>query len=329
MIPIDHLTLVISTGLPPLMDTLDLVAEGAGFYRDEGLVVTKIFVNGAGEAAEVTSKRGGDLCPIGIEPLFSGYELGIRLQLFLSRLARYTYVLSVLDDSPIATLADFRGKTIGVHTLGTARMSGRMAVESALGSAGVGTDEYALEAIGFTDRALAALTSRRVDAAAFPLYELLPYQIAGANLRIFRHPVLEDIANTGFAAAPETIAEKADQFQRFSRAIVKASLLVHWNAPASARLMLEAEGSPFTGDDVRKYTQMLTLWQNELPARDPASRRIGEIPPEGVERYIRLLAEFGIISDPIPVAAILTDQFVDGANDFDRAALERFALGLH
>ncbi len=245
------------------MDTLDLVAEGAGFYRDEGLVVTKIFVNGAGEAADVTSKRGGDLCPIGIEPLFSGYELGIRLQLFLSRLARYTYVLSVLDDSPIATLAD-----------------------------------------------------------------LLPYQIAGAKLRIFRHPVLEDIANTGFAAAPETIAEKADQLQRFSRAIVKASLLVHWNAPASARLMLEAEGSPFTGEDVRNYTQMLTLWQNELPARDPASRRIGEIPPEGVERYIRLLAEFGIISDPIPVAAILTDQFVDGANAFDRAALERFALGL-
>ena len=30
----DTLIVVLGTGLPPLMDTLNLVAEGAGFFRD-------------------------------------------------------------------------------------------------------------------------------------------------------------------------------------------------------------------------------------------------------------------------------------------------------
>jgi NitT/TauT family transport system substrate-binding protein len=310
------------------MDTLDLVAQGAGFYRAEDLAVTKMFVSGAAEAADVVSSGNGDICPIGIEPLLTGYERGIDLRFFLARMARYTYVLAVLDDSPIATLDDFRGARIGVHTLGAAKLSGQTAVETALASAGLTTSDYSLAVIGFTDRALAELTSRRVDAAAFPFYELIPYQIAGTKLRTFRHPTLMDVPNAGYAASPATIRTRGGALGRFSRAIVKAALLVRLNPAASARLMLEAQGSPFTREDVSRYAQMLTLWQDELPARDPSNPRIGAISPEGLERYSRVLAENGITSGAVPVSAILTEQFIATANDFDRSTIEALAREL-
>ena len=48
-----------------------------------------------------------------------GYDKGLRLQLIFADDPRYTYVLGVLDDSPIRSLADFKGKEIGVTNAGS------------------------------------------------------------------------------------------------------------------------------------------------------------------------------------------------------------------
>ncbi len=324
----DELSFVISSSVPPLMDTLDLVAEGAGLYRAERLRVRKVFVDGVTEAADIVSRGEGDLCPIGLEPVQTGYERGVGLQMFMARMGTYTYVLAVLEKSPIRTLEDFRGATIGIHQIGARPLSGQVAVETALAAVGLVKGEYALEAIGFTDVALAALTSGRVSAAAFPFYELIPYQIGGTALRTFRHPVLKDVINAGYAAAPATIAARGDALARFSRAIAKAALLVRWVPDAAARVMLEALGRPFADADVALYARMFALWQTELPAWDEKSPRIGFIAPEGVARYCRVIAEYGLTRDVVPVDAILTNRFNDEANAFDRAELRAFATTL-
>ena len=54
---------------------------------------------------------------------------------------------------------------------------------------------------------------------------MLPFMVAGTKLRIFRHPTME-VPNSGYAAAPSVIAAKGDALKHFSRAIVKAALLV-------------------------------------------------------------------------------------------------------
>jgi NitT/TauT family transport system substrate-binding protein len=301
------------------MDTLDLVAEGAGFYRDEGLAVEKVLVSGVTEAAEIVASGAGDICPIGIEPVMTGYERGVALQVFLARMGTYTYVLAVLDDSPIRTLADFRGAKVGVHQLGAVPLSGQTAAETMLATAGLRRGD---------DYELAELTSRRVAAAAFPFYELFPYVVGGTKLRTFRHPELADVVNAGYAASPATIASRGDALARFSRAIVKAALLVRWVPEPTARVMLRTVGAPFTERDVAVYAEMFELWQNELPARDPANPRIGYIDPAGVERYCRLIAGYGLTNSVVPVQAILTNQFIAFANTFDRPALEAHARTL-
>jgi NitT/TauT family transport system substrate-binding protein len=319
----DALSVVRDGKTPPLMNALNLIAEGAGYYREESLRVANVLSNGAPEARRICSSGAGDICPVGIEPLVSEYGDGIHLKLFLARASKFGYVIGVPEDSPIKTLADFKGKKIGVHS--TTGASGVFTTQSALSVAGLKPADYELVTIGMDDDAIGKLRSGQVAAAALPFYELIPFMVAGLNLRILRHPSLGQYANAGYASAPSVIAAKEDALRRFSRAIVKASLLVRYNPAAAARALLVGDGKPFTDADLGRKTRELTFWEDDLPAADPANRRIGEISLAGMQAYIRLMTDAGIAGTALPASQVVTDQFVEFANNFDRKSMEQSA----
>lgn len=306
------------------MNALNLIAEGAGFYKDEHLKISSILSKGSLDAVQICSNGKGDICPIGIEPLVTEYDDGVRLKMFLARASRFGYVIGVPEDSPIKTPADFRGKKIGVHAI--AGPSGGVAVQSALWEAArLKPSDYELVTVGYDDQALGALTSGKVEAAALPLYELIPFMVSDTKLRIFRHPTLADVANAGFSAAPSVIAAKADALQRLSRAIVKASLLVRYNPAAAARALLTASGHPFGDADLQRKTAELTAWEDDLPAANPNNPRIGATSMSGTQAYIQLMKDAGVTKTAIPAAQVVTDQFIEFANHFDRKSFEKYA----
>ena len=324
----DTLSLVLGVKTPALMNTLNLVAAGAGFYRQQHLTVLRSSTDGALEAAEACSSGRIDICPLGIEPPIINYADGIRLKMFLARASKFAYVIAVPEDSAIRTLADLKGRKIGVHVINAAA-SGVFTTTSTLSLAGLKPSDYTLVPIGYEDVAADALASGTVAAAAFPYYEFIPFIVAGRRLRIFEHPTLKDMANTGYAAAPAVLAAKANPLRRFCRAIVEAALFVHYNPAAAARLMLVADGKPFGESDVERTTAELNAWQDNLPAADPGSRRIGAISETGVKRYIELLAAAGLIQVPMPASEIVTNEFIEFANDFDHTQLEKLAKSMH
>jgi ABC-type nitrate/sulfonate/bicarbonate transport system substrate-binding protein len=136
---------------------------------------------------------------------------------------------------------------------------------------------------------------------------------------------LGEYANAGYAAAPSVIAEKEDALKRFSRAIVKASLLVQYNPAAGARALLVADGKPFGEAELKRKTAELTFWKQDLPAADPSNKRIGAISLKGMQAYIQLMKDAGIIKEAIPAELVVTDQFIEFANGVDRKAAEQFA----
>jgi len=322
------LSVVLGAHTPALMNTLNIIAERAGFYRDEGLTVSKVLVSGALEAAQRCSGGQGDICPIGIEPLLTNYSDGIRLKMFLSRASKFSYVIAVPEDSPIRRLADFRGKSIGVHVI-TAAASGVFTTQSALAVAGLKPTDYTLVPIGYENDAANAIASGKVAGAAFPYYEFIPLMVSGRKFRIFYHPVFKDVPNAGYAASPAVMAAKGDALKAFSRAIVKASLLVHYNAAAAARMLLTEDGKPFTDEELQRETAELNAWQSDLPASDPDSKRIGALSVTGMQRYIQLLADAGVTKSVIPASEVVTEDYVTFANHFDHAALEQYARSLH
>ena len=319
----DPLSVILGDKTPPLMNSLNLIAQGAGFYRDEHLQVTTILVDGTDKVMDACTSVSADICPIGIEAAITAYGQGKQLKMFLTRASKFGYVLTALEDSPIKSLADFRGKSIGVHTLTGA--SPVLTTRSALATVGLGPMDYTLVGIGMSDSAASAIASGKVQAAALPLYELIPYIVGGMKLRIWHHPTLGSAANAGYLAAPSVLTAKHDAIGRFSRAIVKASLLIHYHPDLAAHAMLTAVGKPFTPDDVQRRTAELNAWQDDLPAADPDSRRIGAPSLPVMQRYLQLLKDAGAVTTVIPVADVATDEFVAFSNDFDRTRIKNFA----
>lgn len=319
----DSLSVARDAHTPPLMNALNLIAQGAGYYKQAHLSVTALLTHGSLEALQACSSGEADICPIGIEPVISRRDEGIHLKMFLSRASKFGYVIAVPQDSPIKTLADFKGKTLGVHS--SSGTSGVAATTSSLSVAGLKSTDYKLVTIGLESQAMDALAAGKADAAALPLYELIPFMVSGTKLRILRHPTLGQFANAGYAASAREMATKKSALQRFSRAIVKASLLIHYNPKAAARALLTADGKPVDDASVQAKTAELEAWQEDLPASDPDNKRIGEISMRGMQAYIQLLADAGAIKAAIPVSDVVTEAFIPYANHFDRKAFVKSA----
>lgn len=322
----DALSVILAKRTPPLMNALNLVAEGAGFYREEGLRVTTRLTDEAIETLTSCASAQSDICPMPIEPMLEHYDDGMRMRMFLSSAQTFTVVIAVPRDSPVRTLADLKGKAIGVHLATGA--AGVFPTQSALAAAGVAPGETTMVTVGMNQQAIDALASGKVAALGLPMYELVPFIAAGAKLRIFRHPSLGYVANGGYASTPSVIAAKSDALGRFSRAIVKASLLIRYNPGAAARAMLTARGAAFTDADVSRVAGDLTAWEDDLPGSDPRNPRIGEIKPDDIGRYIQLLAQAGVMKRAIPASEFVTDRFIPVANDFDHKVFEQRARSM-
>jgi NitT/TauT family transport system substrate-binding protein len=314
----DTLNVIGASSTSGFFEVLDHVADRAGFFKAEHLIVHKEYINGAAPTAQLAASGKADIASCAIEPLIFGYAKGLRLQFFFGEDPQYVFGLGVLDDSPIRTLADFKGKTIGEATLGS---GGEVGTISMLEGAGLSRSDFSFVAIGFGATALAAVRQGQVAGSAEPTAELsLEAAAGGVKWRIFRHPVLKDIGTYGFSATPATIAAKGDQLKRFSRAIAKAALLTRVNPQLAARYFLEGAGQKVTDDALKAEVQTLELSQGDLAGADPANPRLGYMSLTGIGVYTKFFTDNGLTAQTVPASAIVTNQFIAAANDFDHKA---------
>jgi ABC-type nitrate/sulfonate/bicarbonate transport system substrate-binding protein len=323
----ESLSIIAGSSAPGIFDILEIVAAGAGYYQAEHLTVTKDYASSASTAAQLVSVGKADVASLSAEPVLTGYEKGLRLQFFLSRQARYSYVMAVTSDSPIRLIADFKNAQIGETNIGSAS---EVSARSMLAGAGLTPSDYTFVPIGTGAVGLTAITAHRVGGLSLPYLEIVNDTVVGhLSFRVFRHPILKDIGNVGYAGLPATLAAKADALKHFSRAIVKAALFVRVNPAGAARLYLQGTQQQVTPDALATMTKVLTLLEDDLPAADPSNKRIGAMSIQGLSLYSKFLVDAGFAHQTVTGSAVATDQFIGFANDFDHKALIAQAKSVH
>jgi NitT/TauT family transport system substrate-binding protein len=321
----DTLNVMGASSTAGFFEVLDHVADQAGFYKEAGLIVNKQYASPGTDAQLVASGK-ADMASLAFEPIVQGYEKGLKLQYFLGTDPHFVNVMGVLDDSPIKTLADFKGADIGEASPAS---PAETTANAMLAGAGLKKTDYTYVTIGFGAQALAAMQSKKVAGAVLPAGEFILEEVGGnVKFRIFREPILDDIGTYGFAATAATIQNKADQLRRFSRAMVKASILIRENPRLAARYFLQGSGSKVTDDAVDRETRVLQLSVGNLMGQDPASTTIGYMPIRGMEIYCRFLAANGVTNALVPATAVVTNQFIAYANDFDHKAFVAYVKTL-
>jgi NitT/TauT family transport system substrate-binding protein len=260
------------------------------------------------------------VCATSIEPTILGYDKGVRLQVFFSRVHRYEYVLAVLDDSPVRTLADFKGKDIGEPNAGSTT---EVSANDMLSGAGLKKSDYHFVPVGIAAQALSAVLSHRVAGLSTDAVALAgDAAVAHLKFRLFRDPILDSIPNASFEARPDVIATKGDLLRRYTRALVKAALLIRENVPLAARYALMGENitTGITPEALQTEITVLNALQNNLVGADPSNARIGYTPINGIALYCQFLFNAGLTSTLVPAPAVVTNQFISDANDFDKHA---------
>jgi NitT/TauT family transport system substrate-binding protein len=302
---------------------VDDTALFGGFFKEEHLDVTIQYKNRPGQVAtalagsQFVASGAADVATTTLEPVLQNYGTGLHLQAFFARDPQYEFVLAVLEDSPIKTLADFKGAKIGEITAhGTSEI-----LTAALAGAGVKRSDFTYVPIGQGESAIAALAAKKVDGAAFPFVELASYEVkAHLKFRYLWDPLTKDISDASYSATPATIAAKPELLARFARAIVKASIVVRENPKVAARYFLQGSGIPITEQSLRDETALLELIKDQLPGVDPLSKKIGAISLRGVDVYSKYLFDNGVTTQIVPASILATNRFIAAANDFDHKA---------
>ena len=311
---------------PDLSNILNLIAEQVGFFKEEGLQVEVRFSTGGPQATQITASGGADVGQVTQEPAIEGYDKGIRGKMFYTQFTRLIYHVAVPADSAIQSIADLTGKKIGVSNMASASL---VVARSALRHHKVPIEGDTFRPVGLGDGAVAALRTGQVQALSMWTAAYASMMRAGISFRFLYHPTVAEIGSGGFFASDKVLAEKRDSLIKFARAQAKATIFVLENPEATLRLYWKSNpAGRGGGTDEEALKRGLIEMSTVRPvySREKlADKRYGFADMAGIQTYVDMFREEGVIARSIPATELVTNEFVEQINNFDVAKVRALA----
>ena len=194
---------------------------GVGFFADEGLDVEVFAVNGASTAVNLLATGQVQFTNHSNGGLFAGVGQGVPIISFMCQVPENYFAVAVLEDGPIKSVEQLKGKTIGVPSVGGGTFVMMKAVARQLGWDSAKDVEYI--AVGGGMPALDALRRDRVQALFLWSSPYAIFEAAGVKLRYFQP---DPLPQTGFTqvtnTSPQTIKDDPALVAAMSRALAKS-----------------------------------------------------------------------------------------------------------
>ena len=312
----------ISISLAPL-----IFARDAGYFEDEGLDVEILEFKGTGVLLpQIVAKRvdigypNPDALIISRQP---GKEhLPLKFFYDVTRVSGWEFVVPA--DSDIQTIADLKGKTLGVGAM----TWGNIPITTALLSEnGVG-DDIKMVPVGVGGPAFLALENGTVDALNLFDTQHATMEAAGTEIRrLDMGAKYTGLFSNSFIAHEDTLAEKPEVLAAFGRAFAKATVVCDENPEVCVKTFWEAypNQKPSEGTEEEKLASNVTVMTSRTAKFSDfqgGEELYGAFPREGWENFIEVLHTGGQLdSTEIDVDSLYTNDLVEQINDFDKAAL--------
>lgn len=318
-------TIVLSHGTMAVGEEVFLYAvpKAMGYFKDEGLDVTIQGASGGVQAGQVMASGKAQFITTLAEGILQMREQGANAVSILSLKNYNGYSVGVLPDSPIKSIMDLKGKTIGFPVAGGGTV---LMLNESLKEIGA-TPDYQSIVIGWGPGAAAAVQQKRVDGAVLwdAAYGLL--ENIGTKLRYIDLPIQNKIAGFTLASNDAFVKESPQQVEGFCRAVVKGLTFTLANKKAAIRMFFSEFPSTKPSDvsedvAIQQAVNVLDKWlESALKGANPADK-FGAFEKARWDLSKKLYTESGALKGTIPVEQAFTTQFIEGCNKFDRAAVE-------
>lgn len=289
------------------------VVEAEGFYEEEGLKVTTNLFPSATQAAQQVAGGGADLGLMTVEPVAIGHDKDLNLAYFGSYWPKWIYSLQVPAGSDVKSIADLKGKKIGVTAVAS---SGATFARTAMKLNGMDENAASLVPIGAGAQQINAIKSGQVDALA--LWDIQYQAVKNAGVTLTPLPVKEtaDAWGGGFATTRKNLEAKKDVFERFGRAVTKAFVFAEANPEAAIRDLWKLHPETRGSDPEEKaLADGIKVLEVRLDGQGFDDKTLGGIDEAAFTRSLDFMASAGLIKK-FPAKDIYTDEMFKAFNNF-------------
>ncbi|SHI07480.1 ABC transporter substrate-binding protein [Pollutimonas bauzanensis] len=326
-------TVTVGLAIPLTVDSGGVYGLGneLGFFKEEGIEVKTVVFQGAGAMLPQVAAR---KVTIGLplpEPVLASYETGktpLPVRYFYNAIPLNEIELAVLADSPIHSIADLKGKKIGVGALtwGTIPATRALLRQQGL-TAGKDVD---IVGVGVLGSGFLALKEKRVDALNFNSSWHAMLELSGTPLRRLPYPdTFRDMNSNGFVAHQDTLREQPQLLARFGRAYTKALIACEANPKLCVESFwrLQPESRPKTGDAAKQLDEAVFLVKRRmnrtLRNADGSLREFGKFNLPVIRDFVEAMYKSGEFNTAnIPVDQIFDNSLVPEFAKFDVAQVQ-------
>ena len=302
--------------------------QALGYWKEEGLDVTVTSVEGSAAGLQQLGSGNIHIVSIGPEEIVIGRDKGVKIKGFYVQARETIYRIVVPADSPLQTIAQLKGKTIGVPSLA----SGSVPFAKAL-VASVGVDpekDVKLLAVGVGAPGRLALQQKQVEALA--LWDTLQASIenSGLALRRLDLPMVHEMLGQTMASRDDYLVENPAVLVGFARGVAKATLFGLTNPEAAVRIhwKLYPQTRPQGMDEAKALKEALHVVDSRFELQrvdNRTDKRYDIATPEQWEKLKSIYRDQKLIEGAVPAADFYSSALVEQINHFDKEAVIRQA----
>ncbi len=305
------------------------VAQKMGWF--EGFKVQPVPMPGSTDCVKAVAT--GDLryALPSIEPLAIIRPQGVKALNYYTAYQGNVYGIAVPEDSPVRSIADLKGKRIGVISMAAA---GVIVARALVANAGMNPDtDVRIVVAGEGAQTAALLHTNQVDALSQFDTQYALVEAAGVQLRLLDTKEIARFPSNGFVALEETLKTHRAEAIALARGYAMGTVFTIANPEAAVKILYEIypqtkptgkDEAKAISDDVKVIQARTRAWRLEVGG----VTRWGENSLENYQAYVDFLFKWGVIRERMAASELVTNELIDEINRFDAAVIAAQAKGM-
>ncbi|MBR0724189.1 ABC transporter substrate-binding protein [Bradyrhizobium manausense] len=328
-----HVTLAVGTSVLSVGYPMDTLPRTLGYWKAEGYDVDVQPVGTSLQAIQQMVADNADFAQVNASAVIQSdvtNQLSVRV-LMANGVTDWT--IAVPSASDIHTVADLKGKTIGVFS---AVSTGGWLLNHSLKQIGLTSESANINylPLGLGAAPVEAMRRGEVDALIYWATATASFRNAGLSLREITPSEWRTYPDYSLAAMQATIAKDPDMVVAISRGVAKATVYALANPECAVKLQWKSYPAtkPTGVDDATALRMDVTTISAQLSTladgfKLNGGRQWGATDSGGIDRLQTFLQEAGLIKKALPADTYLAaiPDFYARVNDFDVEAIRAAA----
>jgi NitT/TauT family transport system substrate-binding protein len=296
------------------------VAEEMGYFKEEGLTVTILSLNGASASFKAMATGQADYAFSGPAQVLNGLAAGEATKSFYTAYQGHVYQFATPADSPYMRIADLKGHKIGISTVAGGQYPYLLATLKNAGlTVGPGKDVEIAE-VGRGGPATIALQEKRVAAYSASFVDIMAIELQGMKMRRFTEGPTATFISDSLIATKESLDKDPKTAIGLARAIAKGTVFCMENEDACWASITKAVPGNAKNP---AFTKPLLHYTLELHKLKPEAHGLwGYQPPQAWSAIDTYLLDSDQLKQKVDPTQAYTNDFIAEINRFDAAKVK-------